>query len=349
MISRPTGENARKRENTGNGIRTTVSAENLSVAMEGVSISEEEPAGTESSYSSEIFTILVGPGKHRFFAHRDILEESPFFEACCKPGFKEGRDKLIVLVDDDPSDFCSLLEFLYARFNPFDYVPGALHPADMASNLFYDESWRDPSRLSGFQFMPNNARNSSAVYRIFDIKNKTQPNVDSAAGQNATAMAANTTTTTALPSANTPQQQDDDDNDETTTPATQGKLQLDVLLRRYKMADKYMLPDWKEHLLLHILFAAANSKPREVFDFMAQVFALPFAPPDSYMSSFKRYVRNYFKLAGPHDTLMPELIAQGGPLAEIIFLTVRELHREEIQPGLMELAVSGVAGVGGWM
>lgn len=48
MISRPTGENARKMENTGNGIRTTVSAENLSVAMEGVSISEEEPAGTES-------------------------------------------------------------------------------------------------------------------------------------------------------------------------------------------------------------------------------------------------------------------------------------------------------------
>lgn len=61
-------------------------------------------------------TILVGPDKHKFLVHRQLLStRSSHFRASLSPtsGFKEGQEGIITLEEDDPEAFKLIVHFFY--------------------------------------------------------------------------------------------------------------------------------------------------------------------------------------------------------------------------------------------
>ncbi|KAL8865597.1 MAG: hypothetical protein Q9174_006805 [Haloplaca sp. 1 TL-2023] len=76
-----------------------------------------------STLTSAIVTICVGPDQRLFAAHEDVLSHSPFFAAICRGQFLESATKRILLPDETPEIFSSVLEYLYKG----DYYPRLLH------------------------------------------------------------------------------------------------------------------------------------------------------------------------------------------------------------------------------
>lgn len=62
--------------------------------------------------------VLVG-GKNTFYAHEGILSKSAFFERALNGGFKEATTREVLLPDDEPEIFSSVLEYLYGE----EYAP----------------------------------------------------------------------------------------------------------------------------------------------------------------------------------------------------------------------------------
>lgn len=76
-----------------------------------------------STLTSPIITLCVGPEQRLFAAHEDILSRSPFFAATCRGQFLESATKRVNLPEEVPEVFSSVLEYLYKG----DYYPRLLH------------------------------------------------------------------------------------------------------------------------------------------------------------------------------------------------------------------------------
>jgi hypothetical protein len=93
---------------------------------------------------SPIVTLMVGREGRLFAAHEDVLCQSPFFEAACRPQYLDAQSsKRISLPDEEPEVFSAVLEYLYKG----DYYPRLLHNK-------HGNSWEledsDPSRRSPY-------------------------------------------------------------------------------------------------------------------------------------------------------------------------------------------------------
>ena len=77
----------------------------------------------DSTLTSPIVTICVGPEQRLFAAHESVLSASPFFAAIVRGQFLESASKRVLLPDDSPEIFSSVLEYFYKG----DYYPRLLH------------------------------------------------------------------------------------------------------------------------------------------------------------------------------------------------------------------------------
>ena len=66
-----------------------------------------------------MITLLAGPTKRRFWAHKDILCTVPFFRACLDASFLETHTNIIELPEDDPDAVGSMVSYLYSE----EYFP----------------------------------------------------------------------------------------------------------------------------------------------------------------------------------------------------------------------------------
>ncbi len=64
--------------------------------------------------ASETVTIYVGPRREEFKLSKDLLcYVSPFFKAAFEGGFKEGHEKTMELLEDDPEAFNHVVSYIY--------------------------------------------------------------------------------------------------------------------------------------------------------------------------------------------------------------------------------------------
>lgn len=77
----------------------------------------------ESALTSSIVTLVVGREQRLFAAHEDLLCLSPFFQVACRGHHTQPENKRIVLPDEEPEVFSSILEYLYKG----DYTPRLVH------------------------------------------------------------------------------------------------------------------------------------------------------------------------------------------------------------------------------
>lgn len=78
---------------------------------------------TNSTLTSPVITICVGPEQRLFAAHEDILSISPLFASVCREQSLSSASKRVNLVDEIPEVFSSVLEYLYKG----DYYPRLQH------------------------------------------------------------------------------------------------------------------------------------------------------------------------------------------------------------------------------
>jgi hypothetical protein len=90
-----------------------------------------------------VIEIVVGETAPRTFrAHKAILCKSPFFNCALNGSFKEARENMVKLPEDDPKIFSSILEYLYGdEYSPrmITRVGGRPHPHTPSSafaNIF---------------------------------------------------------------------------------------------------------------------------------------------------------------------------------------------------------------------
>lgn len=73
--------------------------------------------------TSPIITLAVGPTERLFAAHADTLSTSPFFAAIAQETYLKSVTNRILLPEETPEVFSSVLEYLYKG----DYYPRLLH------------------------------------------------------------------------------------------------------------------------------------------------------------------------------------------------------------------------------
>lgn len=65
--------------------------------------------------SSEIFTLILGRKRKHLYVARPILEQIPFFSKALKGDqYKEAKDKVFEMLEDDPKPVADLLHFVLA-------------------------------------------------------------------------------------------------------------------------------------------------------------------------------------------------------------------------------------------
>ena len=64
------------------------------------------------AFRSDLISILVGPHKIRYTAHKNILTRISFFAKCLNGQFKEGHKNEITLPKDNPLIFVKILEYI---------------------------------------------------------------------------------------------------------------------------------------------------------------------------------------------------------------------------------------------
>ncbi|KAL2155089.1 hypothetical protein VTH82DRAFT_3765 [Thermothelomyces myriococcoides] len=69
--------------------------------------------------ASPIVTLVVGQEQRIFAAHENVLSASPFFQSVLRNQLMDSQTKKIVLPDEEPEVFSSILEYLYKG----DYYP----------------------------------------------------------------------------------------------------------------------------------------------------------------------------------------------------------------------------------
>ena len=76
-----------------------------------------------STLTSPIITLAVGSTERLFAAHADTLATSPFFAAIARGTYIESQTQRILLPEETPEVFSSVLEYLYKG----DYYPRLMH------------------------------------------------------------------------------------------------------------------------------------------------------------------------------------------------------------------------------
>ena len=104
------------------------SSDRRTVHLEGIALglrprSTQDTNSGNSTLTSPIITLVVGPDSRLFACHEEILTLSPFFAGICRGQFLESSTKRVSLPKELPEVFSSVLEFLYKG----DYYPKLLH------------------------------------------------------------------------------------------------------------------------------------------------------------------------------------------------------------------------------
>lgn len=93
---------------------------------------------------SPIVTLLVGATKVEFHAYQDTLCRLPFFRAALTGEFKESKEKIIKMPEDEPAIVSTLLEYLYTGNYTYAYDPhetilaqDIVPTSDLAQGLFH--------------------------------------------------------------------------------------------------------------------------------------------------------------------------------------------------------------------
>ena len=73
--------------------------------------------------TSPIVTLVVGTEQRLFAAHEDVLCSSSFFTNALRSPYLDASTKRILLPEEEPEIFSSVLEFLYKG----DYFPRLMH------------------------------------------------------------------------------------------------------------------------------------------------------------------------------------------------------------------------------
>ena len=98
---------------------------------------------SNSSLTSPIVGIVVGPDQRLFAAHEEVLCLSPFFDAALKGYYWGEESKKVVLPEEIPEVLSSILEYLYKG----DYYPRLIH--NKRRNSWELEDAEDPQKFGG--------------------------------------------------------------------------------------------------------------------------------------------------------------------------------------------------------
>ncbi|KAI9676800.1 MAG: hypothetical protein M1829_002895 [Trizodia sp. TS-e1964] len=80
------------------------------------SLSQATPATAAKEYFQDAITVLVGPTEDSFAVHKaPVCEVSPFFRAALDGNFRESKEGIIKLPDEDPKIFGCFLHWLYNK------------------------------------------------------------------------------------------------------------------------------------------------------------------------------------------------------------------------------------------
>lgn len=74
-----------------------------------------------------MITLVTGPAKRRFSAHKDVLCTVPFFQSCLEASFLDAHTSSIELPDDDADAVGAMVSFLYSG----EYFPRIQRTQDM--------------------------------------------------------------------------------------------------------------------------------------------------------------------------------------------------------------------------
>ncbi|MCJ1389099.1 hypothetical protein MMC18_001953 [Xylographa bjoerkii] len=127
----------RSRDRAGKTVKASKRSYREEVKLKMQQKMESPPVG--STLTSPIITLVVGREARLFACHEDVLSLSPFFAAALKGQFYESTSKKVVLPDEEPEVFSSVLEYLYKG----DYYPRLLH--DKRRNTWQLEDASDGS------------------------------------------------------------------------------------------------------------------------------------------------------------------------------------------------------------
>ncbi|KAI5841035.1 hypothetical protein DFP73DRAFT_556623 [Morchella snyderi] len=96
-------------------------------------------------FQTSMVKVTVG-GTQTFYAHEGILSKSDFFQKALNGGFKEASTREVLLPEDDPEIFSSVLEYLYSE----EYAPRLKLTKVVKNSYDYNHSLHD----SSFQALP---------------------------------------------------------------------------------------------------------------------------------------------------------------------------------------------------
>lgn len=78
-----------------------------------------------------MITLIAGPAKKRFWAHKDVLCNVPFFRQCLDASFLDTHHNVLELPDDDPDAVGAMVSFLYQD----EYTPRIVRSVTGARSL----------------------------------------------------------------------------------------------------------------------------------------------------------------------------------------------------------------------
>ncbi|KAF8469488.1 hypothetical protein BDZ91DRAFT_847413 [Kalaharituber pfeilii] len=98
---------------------SNISRSNTPAQLPSIGPPNSETPGPSTFFESPMITLLAGPTRRRFWAHKDVLCTVPFFRDCLKTSFLDTHTNIIELPDDDPDAVGSMVSFLYSE----EYFP----------------------------------------------------------------------------------------------------------------------------------------------------------------------------------------------------------------------------------
>lgn len=88
-------------------------------------------------YTTELYTLKVGPSQYTFNVHKSVLCLSPVLACMCQPNFLEGVTKEIVLPEDDPDSIGRIIHHLYGNSRAvFSFDSMGLAAADRLADMY---------------------------------------------------------------------------------------------------------------------------------------------------------------------------------------------------------------------
>ncbi|KAL8717036.1 MAG: hypothetical protein Q9225_005691, partial [Loekoesia sp. 1 TL-2023] len=116
---------------------------NLSVAGTGLFMGVFTSYLSNSSFTnqtrgllSEVVTVLVGPDKKLFYAHKALFSSKfTYFRATFEGSFKEAEDKSLHLVDEDPDCFAYYVLWIYNQ--PLEHISSNIERKPMLDDYCY--------------------------------------------------------------------------------------------------------------------------------------------------------------------------------------------------------------------